>query len=406
MKKIVANFPILVLLLLMALISCDEEERGPLVTDSTIPGEVSDLSVQNLSGGAKISYKIPSDEDVLYVEATYERNGLPVSTRSSIFKDFVTVEGLNTTESVEVSLVAVDRSENKSTAVSVTINPEKSPLKKIFESIELVQDFGGPRLTYNNEDGAKVEFLLYTIENGQRVYQQSAFIEDGQNTFYNFRGFPPVLTRFGVEVIDRWDNIASLYEADVEPFEEIVLDRLAMSGKALTGDEESAFGWTLNNLFNGVATGAGFHTDQANPGTVVPPYTEGYHMFSVDMGVTAKLSRFKFWPRQGDCCNTPFGHGDPRYFEVWGIDEIPADNGASLDGWTRLVENGEVIKPSGAPLGSNSAEDQALGASGFEFNFPIEAPPVRFIRFVVFENWSGTNFTHVMELEFYGQIEQ
>ncbi|WP_420603102.1 DUF5000 domain-containing lipoprotein [Flagellimonas sp.] len=406
MKKITANFPMLLSLLLVALISCDEEARGPLVTDATIPGAVSEVSVQNLPGGAKISYKTPSDEDVLYVEAIYERNGEPVSTRSSVFKDFVTIEGLDITDPVQVSLITVDRSENKSTPISVTINPEKSPLKKVFESLELVEDFGGPRLKYNNEDDIKIEFLLYTIENGERVYQQSAFIENGQNTFHIFRGFPPVMTKFGIEAVDRWDNSASLFEADVTPLEEVILDRLAMNGEVLSGDEETAFGWTLGNLFNGTAGGAGFHTNQSNLGSVVFPYTEAYHMFSVDMGVTAKLSRFKFWPRQGDCCGTPFGHGDPRYFEIWGIDEIPADNGASLEGWTRLVENGEVIKPSGAPVGSNSAEDRALAASGLEFNFPIDAPPVRFIRFVVFENWSGTNFTHVMELEFYGQIEE
>lgn len=394
------------LFLIVGLASCEEEVRGPLTKDNTIPSVVTGVSVQNLPGGAKISYSVPTDEDALFIEASYERNDEQVSTRSSIFKDFVTIEGLNTTEAQEVSLVVVDRSDNKSAPVTVTINPEESPLKRLFESLELSPDFGGTRLRFNNEDGIKVEFLLYTIENGQRTYQQSAFIEGDQTDFHIFRGFPPTTTTFGVEAVDRWNNISGILVEDILPLEEVLLDRLNMEGVVLDGDETDRFGWVLSNLFNGVATGAGFHTDQTTPGSIVPPYTEGNHMFTVDMGTTAKLSRFKFWPRQGDCCATPFGHGDPRLFEIWGIDEIPADNGASLEGWTRLVENGEVIKPSGAPLGSNSAEDRALASSGFEFNLPIEAPPVRFIRFVVFENWSGTKFTHVMELEFYGQIEE
>lgn len=405
-KYIAAFFSIMVLSLITGLASCEEEERGPLTKDNTIPSVVTEVSVQNLPGGAKISYSVPTDEDALFIEATYERNGQSVSTRSSIFKDFVTIEGLNTTEAQEVSLVVVDRSDNKSASISVTITPEESPLKRLFSSLELSQDFGGARLTYNNEDEIQVEFLLYIIVDGQRVYQQSAFIENGESTFHIFRGFPPTMTRFGVEAIDRWDNVTPLLEADVQPLEEVTLDRLEMSGIVFQGDELTAFGWTLSNLFDGTFGGAGFHTDQAEPGAVIAPYTEANHMFSIDMGVTAKLSRFKFWPRQDGCCNTPFGHGDPRYFEIWGIDEIPADNGASLEGWTRLVENGEVIKPSGAPLGSHSAEDLALAASGFEFNFPIEAPPVRYIRFVVFENWSSSNFLHVMEVEFFGQVEE
>ena len=128
-------------------------------------------------------------------------------------------------------------------------------------------------------------------------------------------------------------------------------------------------------------------------------------MFTVDLGVVAKLSRFKFWQRQGDggCCGV-YSHGNPRYFEVWGIAEIPADNGASLEGWTRLIENGEVVKPSGAPIGSNSAEDLAQAAKGEEFEFSIEAPPVRYIRFVNMESWSTGKFMHLMELNFWGQI--
>ncbi len=405
-KNIKAIFSISVLLLVMGLTSCEEEKRGPLTTDDTAPNAVSEVAVQNLPGGARISYNAPTDEDALFVEATYERNGMPVSTRSSIFKGFVTIEGLNTTEAQEVNLVVVDRSDNKSAPVNVTINPEESPLTRLFESLELSPDFGGTRLRFNNEDGIKVEFLLYTVgEDGQRNYQQSAFVEGSDTDFYIFRGFPPVNTTFAVEAVDRWNNIAGFLTQDILPLEEVLLDRLAMEGIVLEGDETDRFGWVLSNLFNGVATGAGFHTDQTTPGFIVPPYTEANHMFTIDMGTTAKLSRFKFWPRQGDCCATPFGHGDPRFFEIWGIDELPADNGASLEGWTRLIENGEVIKPSGAPLGTNSAEDNALGASGFEFNLPIEAPPVRYIRFVVLENWSGTRFTHVMELEFYGQVE-
>ncbi|MDN5202228.1 DUF5000 domain-containing lipoprotein [Fulvivirgaceae bacterium BMA10] len=389
----------------LTIFSCEEEERGPLVSDTTAPGTVSEVSVTNLPGGAKIEYKVPTDEDALLVEASYElASGRVVTTKSSIFKNFVIVEGLREVASQDVELVVVDRSNNRSQPVIVSISPETAPIDKFFTSLDLVEDFGGVRVVYNNEDNIKIELLLYAQDDkGNLIYSQSAFIEDDQRQHHTFRGFPPEVANFGVSAIDRWDNTTDILQQELTPLEEVLLNIEDFNDIFLTGDEGDAFGWVKTNMWNGTINGAGFHTAQGQPGTVVSPYTEGFHMFTMDLGVTAKLSRFKFWQRQGGWI---FTHGNPRHFEVWGIDEIPADNGASLEGWTRLVENGEVLKPSGGPLGSNSAEDVAQAAEGEEFEFPIDAPPVRYIRFVNLESWSTGKFMHIMELNFWGQLEE
>ena len=406
-------FPLMAIIFLaVGVLACQEEEdaRGLAAPDSTPPGIVSEIAVTNLPGGAKIEYKLPDDQDALLVEASYRLgNGETATAKSSIFKNFVTIEGLRQAESQEVSLVVVDRSNHRSPPVVVSISPETAPIDKLFATFELEPDFGGVRLKYNNEDEIRVEFLLYTIENGQRVYQQSAFIDGNQANFYIFRGFPSTTTTLGIEAVDRWDNISELLVVDdILPLEEVQLDREDMEGKFLTGDQPDAWGWVISNLFNGTNDSPGFTTPQDTQGNIIPPYTEPNHVFTIDMGVMAKLSRFKMFPRMlpGPTCCGPYAHGDPRFFELWGIDEIPADNGTSLEGWTRLVENGEVIKPSGAPLGTTSPEDLAQAAAGLEFTLPIEAPPVRFIRFVNFENWAGAKFVTVMELEFFGQIEE
>lgn len=389
----------------MVFFSCEEEERGPLTSDPTPPGPVSEVMVTNLSGGAKITYKVPDDEDALMVEAIYNLdNGKQVTAKSSIFKNFIMVEGLRKVQAQELELVTVDRSNNRSEAVMATINPETAPVDKLFSSFELVEDFGGVRLIYDNEDKIVAELLLYASdEKGNLVYSQSVFISDDQRSHQTFRGFPPTATKFGVSAIDRWDNATEILEAERTPLEEVILNMENFRDLFLTGDEPDAFGWTKSNLWNGSIDGSGFHTAQGMEGSVVPPYTEGNHIFTLDLGVLAKLSRFKFWQRQGEWIYT---HGNPRYFEVWGIDEIPADNGASLEGWTKLIENGEVIKPSGGPIGSNSAEDVAQAASGEEFEFPIEAPPVRYLRFVNIESWSTGKFIHFMEVNFWGQLAE
>ena len=387
----------------MVFTSCEEEERGPLIGDSTPPGKITEVVVTNLAGGAKIEYEIPKDEDALMVEATYHLdNGREVTSKSSIFKNYVMVEGLREVKPQDVKLVVLDRSNNKSEPVSVTITPETAPVDKLFSSFELVEDFGGVRLKYNNEEKISAELLLYAKdEKGNLVYSQSTFISDDQRQHHTFRGFPPMSKGFGVAAIDRWDNVTETYEKEVTPLEEVFLSIENFGDVFLDGDERDAFGWIKSNLWNGSIDGSGYHTAQGNPGAIVPPYTEGYHMFTMDLGVKAKLSRFKFWQRRG---GWEFTHGNPRYFEVWGIDEIPADNGTSFEGWTKLIEDGEVVKPSGGPLGSNSAEDQAQAAKGEEFEFPIDAPAVRYIRFVNKESWSTGKFMHIMEVNFWGQI--
>lgn len=402
MKKM-RPYTIFTLACFVLLSSCEEDVRGPLTKDPNPPGIVSEVSVTNLPGGARISYAVPDDEDALLVEASYTLdNGKQVTTKSSVFKNFVIVQGLRVIRPQDVALVSVDRSNNRSEPVMVSITPETAPVDKLFASFELVEDFGGVRLKYNNEDKISAELLLYAAdENGNLVYRQSAFIADDQKSHHTFRGFDPVATRFGAAAIDRWDNVTEIFEAEKTPLHEVILEHENFKDIFLTGDEKDAFGWTKSNLWNGSIDGSGFHTAQGLPGTVVPPYTEGYHMFTVDLGVTAKLSRFKFWQRQGSWI---FTHGNPRYFEVWGIDALPADNGASLEGWTKLIANGEVIKPSGGALGSNSAEDVAQAASGEEFEFPIDAPPVRYVRFVNIESWSTGKFMHMMELDFWGQV--
>lgn len=387
----------------LAFSSCEEEETGPLVVDDTPPGAVKEVVVTNLPGGAKIAYEIPKDEDALMIEATYHLdNGKEVTSKSSIFKNHVSVEGLREVKSQEVELVVVDRSNNKSNPVTVTITPETAPIDKLYSSFELKEDFGGVRLQYNNGEKVAAEILLYTEdESGNLIYSQSTFLNDDQRDYHTFRGFPPLAKKFGIAAIDRWDNKTETFEKEITPLEEVLIEIENFKDVFLEGDESDAFGWIKSNMWNGSIDGSGFHTAQGNPGTVVPPYSEGYHIFTMDLGVKAKLSRFKFWQRRG---GWEFTHGNPRHFDVWGINELPADNGASFDGWVKLIEDGEVLKPSGGPLGSNSAEDQAQAARGEEFEFPIDAPPVRYIRFVNKESWSTGKFMHIMELNFWGQI--
>ncbi len=407
MKNIFSIFGFLSLLLVGGLLSCGEEQvRGPLYYDNIPPSPVSDVQVTNLPGGAKLTLQVPQDEDVILVEASYKRAGKEVRTSTSIFNNELVIEGFKAAENIQVALVAVDRSDNRSTPVTVSISPMKAPIDEMFETLEMVEDFGGVRLRYDNKNRIQVEFqLLKRDENGVFAYQTSAFIANDQRTSFSFRGFAPETGNFGVVAIDRWDNISDTLFAELTPLEEEMLDieEFTAIKPGLSTDEGDAFGWVLENMWNDNINGSGFHTSQSNPGHVVPPYEEPHHIISFDLGVTANISRIKFWQRQGTWI---FAHGNPRYFEIWGIDELPDNDGASLEGWTKLVENGEVLKPSGGPLGQNSAEDAAQAGNGEEFEALDSTVPIRYIRFVNFQSWSGGKFMHIMEINFWGKVLQ
>src|SRR3546814_19812046 len=71
-------------------------------------------------------------------------------------------------------------------------------------------------------------------------------------------------------------------------------------------------------------------------------------------------------------------------------------------GWVKLLEC-EMIKPSGRPLGNNTLEDEEVALAGHEFTFPLDAPPVRYLRFKILETWGGTDYMWIRELTFFGQ---
>ena len=119
--------------------------------------------------------------------------------------------------------------------------------------------------------------------------------------------------------------------------------------------------------------------------------------WTMDLGQEAKLSRVIVWQRNGRYL---YNHGNPRKFELWGSNDPNLDG--SWDSWTKLGTF-EGTKPSGLPLGEVSNEDLVYAESGEEFAIPLEAPSVRYIRFLTIETWSGSDFFHIGELKYFGK---
>ena len=50
-------------------------------------------------------------------------------------------------------------------------------------------------------------------------------------------------------------------------------------------------------------------------------------------------------------------------------------------------------------------EEKKVFEAGEEFEFPIEAPAVRYVRFKLISSWSGSDGVNLQEVQFWGQIQ-
>jgi hypothetical protein len=382
----------IILLSLAVLYGCAEDKRPEIVINSEPPKPVSDVKVTNIPGGAILKYQLPDDEDLLFVKAAYSyREGHRAEARSSLYCDSIKILGFGSEDERTVELVAVDRSNNESAPVNAVIKPLEAPVNTIGRTIEMMPDFGGVHLYWQNPDRAEISVVLEKEDNNNEFVPIEIFYSTVTNGDAAARGMDTIPANFRAYIQDRWENKSSITESTLTPLFEQLFDRLKFQAMFVEGDEPSAFGWNLPNLFDGNIT-TGFHTGQGSG--------RWPHWVTFDMGIVGKISRIKVWQR--DEGSWLFQHGNPKRFEIWGTNEVT--DLANWDVWTKLMEC-ESIKPSGLPMGQFSAEDQALVAAGEEFVCSPEMPAVRYLRMKVLENWSGGDFFHLMEIEVYGQVE-
>ncbi|MDO6738744.1 DUF5000 domain-containing lipoprotein [Wenyingzhuangia sp. 2_MG-2023] len=389
------------------LFSCQEDTvRSLVANDGKAPGLVENVMVENLAGSAKLTYNLPSDNDLLYVEAEFKRQstGEVSRVRSSLFNNNLTVQGFGEEKEYEVSLFTVDQSENRSESVTTIINPEKAPYKYVAESLRAFADFGGIHIYWENPYESNVSIEISAInEFGVPEVVTVLYTSEIKDDFA-VRGFDTTERTFQIIVKDRYDNIAEAEMFTVSPLFEEYLDKVNYKAIVQPHDTPEGFGWVLSRLYDGLLNkGYLSLATWTDPLGGLPEY-EGQNvpMFTLDLGVKAKISRIKWFQRQNSGNDYIYANGNPKNFDIWGSNKLNPDG--SLDGWVKIVENGEIIKPSGLPLGTFTTEDLEAAALGHDATADASAEPIRYIRWVNKLNWAGTTFMHIMELEAYGQI--
>ena len=85
--------------LFLSLWACEDIEDS---FDKEPPGVVSNVEITPMSGGAKITYDLPDDDDILFVKASYV-NSLDQSVFkvSSFYSNEIEIDGFNDTQEHE-----------------------------------------------------------------------------------------------------------------------------------------------------------------------------------------------------------------------------------------------------------------------------------------------------------------
>jgi hypothetical protein len=442
MKTIVC---FLIVLPAMFLLSCEQVKDWSDPTDSDAPGPVTNVKVENLSGGAQITYVSPSDKDLLGVKAIYSLDdGKVRESFASASRDTIILEGYGTTGQYTVTLYAMDISRNESEPVSVTIEPLTPPVDILRQTLHVQQAFGGIYLSWENAFEKEIAITLYAADSTGFLELFDIYYTNAKDGSTSFRGFDDTEREFRIEIRDRWNNYAIPFDTVIKPLKEV----------EIFGRENGMVIWEMYGMTNeqykymGNIPCTSSYWERFTDGVGYGPYyqlvnftttfftgvttTQFFPFYvTIDMKKPASYSRFKWW--QGN--RSPIGSGIvPIIFSLWGTNnpkpvDLAAGQIANLQYWTEWTNvvgvevNGtgewmndweklgeyRLVYPSGMTTyvaGKVTAEDQLFIQDGFDFDIEpaMTNKPFRYLRFRVEMTNQNNPQWMLSELQFFGNF--
>lgn len=382
---------------ILVLWSCDDVSREPYVTDEAAPAQVTDVVVKPTPGGAEISYTLPSDVDLLYVEAKYTLpNGEEVTMNASGNTRTLFIEGFAEVKEYEIMLTCVDRSGNRSEPYMLKVTPDTPPVIAVFNTLQIKPDFGGLNLQWENPTEAELAILVYKKNEEGELVNVDTYYTSAKDGNYSVRGLEDVESEFTIQLRDKWSNysdkrteiLTPIYEAEI-PVEDLSpMDFAYTQNFDLSEMQYIPLMW--DNKFEDNITGK----------TVIPWYA------SITISPEPiRLSRIIIWQYTWASYNYAhyYAGGNGRVYEIYGTDkDVPSTD---MTDWV-LLRTCEIIKPSGWPIGvgreNQSDEDFDLAHNrGHEYNIPLDAPAVRHLRIRCIEGFE-TQLGSFSELDIFG----
>jgi hypothetical protein len=397
------------LLCFAVFMACEDEKKLIYYNESAAAPAIIDantVTVENFAGKSVLRYKIPVDDNLLYVRAEYESApGVGRQAKSSRFTDSLAIEGFAVAGDYEVKLFSVGKNEKESGPVSVTVSPLTPPVVEAFPSLEIIATFGGIEGNFSNLSGQPLKVVLMIDSTRNEPEFMQSFIIDNPSAKFSVRGLPSKPMRFFAYMMDRWGNKTDTKAYTLTPMFEEALDKTLWKEFKLPSDFQN----TTENNYRGYRF-TGIFDDVICPwngwaNTFIPDIHSLPSTFTIDLGVEARLSRINMVPWWW------FLYTDyPREFEIYGT--ASRNPGDDLNGgdWT-LIGKFESWKPSGDDPLVVTTDDQNYiwpGGENFDIKVSEEQPdpyfPVRMVRFKIMKTWSGSYAYSIDELFIWGEI--
>lgn len=393
MRKIFILF-----LVLIMVASCKEDYIGQYPIHGTPPPPISNVRVENLPGAAKLTYDLPIVDDLLYIKALYTTDrGRKREMMSSAYSNTILLKGFGRGQKHNVILLTVDKSFNESSPVTVEIEPFDSPIHDALQTFHARESFGGVSLTWENplKENMVLETLAKDETDGQYKYVETIYTAEAKAK-RAVRGLADVPTDFAFFFRDTYGNYSDTVYTNLTPLFEEELNKTKFVPLRLSSkfSLHSYGGANMTKLWNNI-----YNVD--NDLYYVNTAPEKIY-FGFDMGVEAKLSRFRLWTRR----NYMYQLHHIRTFEIWGT----SDPQATVDpdnwtGWVKIMDC-ESFRPSGAiEGGAPTAEEEQYLLGGEEWEIPLDAPPFRYFRFFIHSTWSNSRAAFINEITIWGSTK-
>ncbi|SDD84343.1 DUF5000 domain-containing lipoprotein [Pedobacter soli] len=396
MKRINKNLLLFLLSLTVAFSGCKEDQLGPLENNTTPPGKVSNVTIKNGAGNASITFSLPADKDLLYVKAVYYlANGQEMEVKTSYYGNTLLVEGFGDTNEHEVKIYAVNRSEVASEPTIVKVKPLENPIWGVYRSLKAVADFGGLNFKGSNPAKADLAIEVLVLSKGKYVPTAKNIYTAAPEIDQSIRGLDTLTQKFAITIRDRWLNYSDTLFTTLKPLYETVLPKSTYKEVILPTDSPQEYTSTgVSKMWDGNIID--WPSVCLTKTTVLTP-----QWVTFDLGRTATLSRIVVWnyPEYLNAGRTYYYGGNLKDFEIWGTDNPPADG--SFNNWVMLGKYSST-KPSKSAYGVQTSEDYAFANAGISYNFAVGLKKVRYIRIKSINNWQGTSFMSVSEVQLYG----
>ena len=411
---------IMLIVMLLFTASCGETDLNDPKGNTAIPAKVSNPRVKNINGASIIYYDRPDDKNLKYVKAVYTTDdGVKMDATASFYTDSLLIEGFGTAGNYTVNLFSVSTGETYSEPVPVTISPLEPPYLTAIDSLELFPTFAGIRVATNNITKAKLSIGTYKKNAAGEWEEIGMHYTTLDNIGFSVRGQDTIEAEYGARVRDRWGHWSEMKTLKATPWYEMQCNRnLFKEVQNLNTDTKEQHTWSgsataFTRLWDDrimLSAAQCFHTKPS--GTSLPQH------FTMDLGKAYTLSRIKIWPRgsitdmgaSGNDYQHIWTGGHPKQIRLYGSTELEIIDSLKNDindpSWVFLGEyyltraDGSLDPLVGSSIGT--ADDKAKVMAGFEFEFPADAPKLRFFRFQTVDTYGGGSAVMLDELQFFG----